>query len=524
MDLLSVAVFAVLAAVQALGLLLTKEQKAGMSRLLAAPLRALAGWLTALAGRGTTGHLPPRPWGLPVIGNMVQLGLKTNPYECMTDLSRRFGAVYGLRLGGTEAVVVNDMASIREVLVTKGDHFDGRPNFLRYHQLFGGDRDNSLALCDWSKKQVSRRNVARFFMHVRPGTDVFQMLNDSILSELTSVEKMLRETRGRPMAFKPFIQTVSCNIFSDYLCSFKFDMHDPEYQKLVRNFDEIFWDINQGYAMDFIEWLKIFRMGALRNLQQLSSSIRQFINDRIVSHHKKTIDYDSPRDFVDMLLRRMNTQEGEHEQISETTALYELEDFLGGHSAVGNIIMQTITQIARNPDVMVKIQEELDERIGDRQLCLEDRPSLPYTESTMYEALRVCSSPIVPHVASRDSTIGGYDVHQGAIVFINNYELNMSPQLWSEPEKFNPARFVRNGVMVKPSHFLPFSTGKRSCMGSKMLANIAFLTVGTILSKFDVLLPEDPENMRMVEEHMRPGCLALPVDSFKIAFRERASA
>ena len=40
------------------------------------------------------------------------------------------------------------------------------------------------------------------------------------------------------------------------------------------------------------------------------------------------------------------TQEGGHEQISETTALYELEDFLGGHSAVGNIIMQTVTQVS----------------------------------------------------------------------------------------------------------------------------------------------------------------------------------
>ena len=134
MDLLSAVVFVALAVVRLLGWLLTREQKAGGRHL-------LADWLPPFADRPAR-HLPPRPWGLPVIGNMIQLGLKPNPYECMTDMSRRFGAVYGLKLGPTEAVVVNDLASIREVLVVKGDHFDSRPNFLRYHQLFGGDRDN----------------------------------------------------------------------------------------------------------------------------------------------------------------------------------------------------------------------------------------------------------------------------------------------------------------------------------------------------------------------------------------------
>ncbi|XP_043222694.1 cytochrome P450 307a1-like [Amphibalanus amphitrite] len=513
MDLLSAVVFAVLAAVHLLGWLLTKEQKAGFQRL-------LADWLP-LAGRRPTRRPPPRPWALPIIGNMVQLGLKPNPYECMADISRRLGAVYGLKLGPTEAVVVNDMASIREVLVTKGDHFDGRPNFLRYHELFGGDRDNSLALCDWSKKQVSRRNVARHFMHVRPGSDVFQMLNDSIITEMPAVEQQIRAAAGRPIDFKPLVQMMSCNIFCDYLCSVRFDQNDPEYQRLVRDFDEVFWDINQGYAMDFIEWLKVFRLGTLKHLRKLSSRIRKFICERIVNHHKETIDYDNPRDFVDMLLRRMNSQEGDHERISETTALYELEDFLGGHSAVGNIIMQTVTQLARHPEVQAKVQEELDSQVGDRQLSLDDRASLPYTESTMYEALRVCSSPIVPHVASRDSTIGGYDISKDTLVFINNYELNTSPQLWTDPATFNPGRFVKNGAMVKPPHFLPFSTGKRSCMGSKMLSNITFLTIGCLLQKFDISLPDCPKNSRMVKEHLVTGCLALPVDSFSLVFKER---
>lgn len=137
LDALSLLTLVALLMVHGLSLLLSRRQK---------PAQQLSGWLARALGGITTPRLtappPPRPWGLPVIGNMISLGLKPNPYECMTDMSRQLGAVFGLRLGGTDAVVVNDLSSIREVLVTKGDHFDGRPNFLRYHQLFGGDRDN----------------------------------------------------------------------------------------------------------------------------------------------------------------------------------------------------------------------------------------------------------------------------------------------------------------------------------------------------------------------------------------------
>ena len=143
-------------------------------------------------------------------------------------------------------------------------------------------------------------------MHVRPGTDVFQMLNDSVLAELPNMERTIRAAAGQPVDFKPLVQMMSCNIFCDYLCSVKFDQQDPEYRRLVRDFDEVFWDINQGYAMDFIEWLKVFRLGTLKHLSTLSCRIRKFISERIVDQHKETIDYDSPRDFVDMLLRRMN--------------------------------------------------------------------------------------------------------------------------------------------------------------------------------------------------------------------------
>lgn len=85
---------------------------------------------------------PPGPSPWPVLGDLHLLGKYANPFVAFTDLAKVYGAVYRLTLGTTPCVVVNNFPLIKEVLITKGSHFGGRPDFIRFHKLFGGDRNN----------------------------------------------------------------------------------------------------------------------------------------------------------------------------------------------------------------------------------------------------------------------------------------------------------------------------------------------------------------------------------------------
>ena len=82
----------------------------------------------------------PRPW--PVIGSLHLLGGYEVPYQAFNVLSKHYGQVFKMNLGSVPCVVINGVDNIKEVLITKNTHFDGRPNFRRYHQLFNGDKDN----------------------------------------------------------------------------------------------------------------------------------------------------------------------------------------------------------------------------------------------------------------------------------------------------------------------------------------------------------------------------------------------
>ncbi|XP_034838944.1 cytochrome P450 307a1-like [Maniola hyperantus] len=501
-------------------------------------------------GDGTVLNLKqaPGPIALPVIGSMHLLGKFESPFQSFTELSKTHGDIYSIKLGSSECLVVNSLELIREVLNQNGKFFGGRPDFLRFHKLFAGDRNNSLALCDWSNLQLRRRNLARRHCGPKQHTDNFAKIGSVATFEAVELVQTLRNitrTTTDSIDIKPLLMSTAMNMFSNYMCNVRFDTeNDQEFRKIVDHFDEIFWEINQGYAVDFLPWLAPFYKKHMDKLYNWSQEIRAFILSRIVEQREINLDMEGPeKDFLDGLLRVLH----DDPTVDRNTIIFMLEDFLGGHSSVGNLVMLCLTAVARDPEVGKKVRAEIDAVTkGKRAVTLTDRMSMPYTEATILECLRYASSPIVPHVATENANVAGYGVEKGTTVFINNYELNTSPKYWNQPEKFDPSRFLertkvrarrnsqcdsgmesdseRSGpinrvtdfekeiVSVKKNipHFLPFSIGKRTCIGQTLVTTMSFVMFANIIQEFDVGAV-DVEDLRQ-----KPACVALPKDTYNL--------
>jgi len=220
------------------------------------------------------------------------------------------------------------------------------------------------------------------------------------LAELSRITKESKECK-----IKPLIQAACFNMFTQYMCTTRFEYDNADFCKVVRTFDSIFWEINQGYAIDFIPWLYPVYKSHMDRISTWSHEVRQFILSNMVESHRQTMDYSAePRDFTDALLMSLE----EDKILNWEHIIFELEDFLGGHSAVGNLTMLILAEVARHPEVGKHIQKEADAATGgQRNVNLFDKPLMPYTEATILEVLRICSSPIVPHAASQDATIAG---------------------------------------------------------------------------------------------------------------------
>ncbi|XP_025194732.1 cytochrome P450 307a1-like [Melanaphis sacchari] len=474
------------------------------------------------------------PTAYPVIGSLhVMNGHSDNPFRRFTELAQRYGPVYAMTMGSMPCVIVNDYPSIKEVLITNGSKFGGRPDFSRYNVLFAGDRNNSLALCDWSWLQETRRKISRMYCSPKVCSSNYALLDSVASDELdTFLESLAAVTeRGseRAVQVKQPLLMACANMFVRFMCSTQFEYGDPEFQTMVRTFDEIFWDINQGYAVDFLPWLRPFYAGHMRKLSAWSAHIRRYIMDTVVSKrssYAKAVaaeadgtgggddgDEQEPADFTDALLMSLPKEP----RLKMDHVLFELEDFIGGHSAVGNMVMLALSMVATRPHVARAIREEAERVTGGQRLVrLYDKPDMPYTEATLFETLRIISSPIVPHVATEDTTIKGFKIPKGTCIILNNYEINTSPTYWDDPEVFDPNRFVHRKsdekpYIRKPEYFLPFSTGKRTCIGQQLVSGFGFVLLAGVLQRYEV-----KASAQLVIPEAR---LALPPDTYPLILK-----
>lgn len=267
----------------------------------------------------------------------------------------------------------------------------------------------ALAFCDWSDMQKVRREMLRAHTFPRAFTSRFHHLDSIIGRELSAVKQELSEI-SQPTQIKPLLMPACANIFTSYFCSKRFDLHDPSFTKMVRNFDEVFYEINQGYAADFIPWLMPLHSRLLAQMSEWSHEIRGFVVSSIIGDRADSWSEGQEQvDYVDALVDYIHSEQ--QPAMSWNTALFALEDIIGGHSAVGNFIIKILGFIATKPEVQKRIQEEVDSvTMGARDVTLADRPIMPYTEAVIMEVIRLIASPIVPHVATQDSSVDGKNI------------------------------------------------------------------------------------------------------------------
>ncbi|XP_068212936.1 cytochrome P450 307a1-like [Palaemon carinicauda] len=461
----------------------------------------------------------PGPFPLPFLGNIHNMAKYAEcPYEGFSALGRKYGNVYKLYIGGSPAIVVGSYDGLKEVLVTKGNLFDARPNFIRFREYFGGNRDHSLALCDYSDLHKKRISLVRNYLTFRGTESTFlERFEDNIISEMPTLTDRIDEKLNKPMKTKELLSYCAMNIFSGYMCSKKFDYNNKSFQKCVRDFDFIFEDINNGHVTDSLPWLAPLFSSYFNTIKGVTTDIRDFILESVFNEKYRLFQEDPTNvsDLVDACFAILH-RDDKDEKWDWDTILYIVEDLLGGSSAISNIIMRFLGFVLVNPGTMEKLHEEIDDVIGRNQTpTLSDRSNMNYSRAVLYEVLRMTSSPIVPHVASEDATIGGYYVEQGTTIILNNYDMNMNPDLWDEPLKFKPERFIVDGELKKPAHFIPFSTGKRSCVGYKVVMDITYFVTTTLLQKYDIRLPEG------VTPDLPKGKISLSWESFEMIFSQR---
>ncbi|MBA0685266.1 hypothetical protein Goari_012937, partial [Gossypium aridum] len=120
---------------------------------------------------------------------------------------------------------------------------------------------------------------------------------------------------------------------------------------------------------------------------------------------------------------------------------------------------------------------------------------LVYLDAVIKETLRLhpVAPLLLPHVPSETTIIGGYTIPKGCRVFINAWAMQRDLELWDDPLRFQPERFLATDINYRDNNFryLPFGSGRRMCVGISMAKKMAALLVGSLVHSFEWRLSEE---------------------------------
>uniref|UniRef100_A0A672ZEQ5 unspecific monooxygenase n=1 Tax=Sphaeramia orbicularis TaxID=375764 RepID=A0A672ZEQ5_9TELE len=152
--------------------------------------------------------------------------------------------------------------------------------------------------------------------------------------------------------------------------------------------------------------------------------------------------------------------------------------------------------LATNPDIMKKLQEEIDTTFPNKaSVQYQELMQMEYLDCVINESLRLYPiAPRLERVAKASVEINGLVIPKDMVVMVPTWPLHRDPDVWPEPEAFKPERFSKeNKETIDPYSYMPFGTGPRNCIGMRFALVMMKLAVVEILQRYSFSTCEETE-------------------------------
>ncbi|XP_053195234.1 cytochrome P450 2K1-like isoform X1 [Scomber japonicus] len=427
---------------------------------------------------------PPGPKPLPLLGNLLQVDLKRLD-SCLFDLSKKYGPVFTVYFGLKKVVVLAGYNTVKQALVNHAEQFGEReitPVFYDFHKGHG------ILFCNGDTWKEMRRFALSTLRDFGMGK---RLAEEKIIEECHHLIEEFEQHDGKAFNNTQTIHYAASNIISALMFGRRFEYKDPVFQAMVeRDHETIHLTGSASIQIYNVfpwlgPWLKNWRE-LMKNVEDNKKEINSIIADL-----RETVNPEMCRCFVDVFLNCQQNLE-----VSEIKDSYYNDEnlvssvmslFAAGTDTTGNTLQWFLVFMAKYPHIQDQVQEELSRVVGSRQVQVEDRKNLPYTDAVIHESQRLANvAPMaIPHKTSQDVTFQGYFIKEGTTVLPLLTSVLYDESEWESPHTFNPSHFLDNqGKFIRRDAFMPFSAGRRVCLGESLARMEIFLFFTSLLQRF----------------------------------------
>ncbi|XP_063386798.1 cytochrome P450 4c21-like [Cydia fagiglandana] len=424
--------------------------------------------------RACFASLPGYPT-LPIVGNALRLATSTESiYRMILDLSEKSDKEqkpFIFWFGPIPAVVVSDPDSVKQVT----NAFIEKPFFYKIGRIWIGEGLVTASGSVW-KKNIKK--LAGTF--VGPIVDGYQGVFNAQAQKM--VDKLKGEVGNAPfdimekyLAFatlESICQTALGFPSSDQLVTTEYyQAFSRTLELLVRRGVNLLMHPDWVYQMtpmykELVKCVEILHNVSNTVIAKKRSEFIAIKQNGISKEHHIDEGQTKFRSFLDIILE---LSEADPSMTDEQIRAEVDTIIVGGQETTATTLTYTILMIGRYPRVQEKMYAELQSIFGDSKRPVEkkDLALMTYCEAAISESLRLHPPlPMVAREATQDLQLKHCTIPKGASCIVNAIGAGRSRHNWGpDALEFRPERWL-NGA-APAAAFLPFSYGKRSCIGKR---------------------------------------------------------
>ncbi|WP_310410660.1 cytochrome P450 [Chamaesiphon sp. OTE_8_metabat_110] len=381
--------------------------------------------------------LPPGKSGLPWIGETI--AFLTDP-DFANKRRQQYGAIFRTHLVGRPTVVMSGAVANKFILATNFDKFswrDGWPD--NFKELLGA----SLFLQEGAEHQRNRKLLMPAF-HGKALTNYVTTMTEITDRYLTKWEQI------SDLTWFPELKNLTFEIASVLLIGSEPGAETTELSRL-------FTELTNGLFTIPLNWSYTTYGRAIAARDKLLAHIEQVVLER----------QQQPSQDALGLLVQSQDEEGNRLSVAELKVQALLLLF-AGHETTTSLVASLCLALAQHPEILATARAE-QERIGrDTPISIESLKQMTYLDRVLREVERM-----YPPVGGgfrgvvTEFEFNGYRVPKGWQVLYRIPEAHFDPEVYPEPNSFDPERFNPDRYEYKPSDytFATYGGGSRICIG-----------------------------------------------------------
>ena len=414
--------------------------------------------------------------GLPLLGLLPEL--RRDPLRFFTRVARDHQGAVELFFGSDRVLMLNDPAMIRHVLQ------DNRLNYekSKFYDMMRSVLGEGIFLAEGDDWLGQRKTATRSFQgcQLRRMTDAMQAATDDMVLRWQTAA-----SRAQPLDVVPEMMRLTLDIVMRTLFSVRLaGQHEDVFHAMtlvLRDAERRIWS---PFALP--GWLPTAHNKAVRRaLSTLDRFVYGLIaGRRAAADQQAGQDATGGGDLLDLLMAAQGTHSDKRlrDQI--------LSMILAGHETTANALAWTWYMLSLHPESLRRVRGEVDRVLAGRAPTFAELAKLTYTRCVFDEVLRLYP-PLwtFSRTAVADDRIGDLPVAAGTNVMLNMFAVHRRPELWDNPEGFDPARFdPQTGDPRRRFAYFPFSDGPRSCLGERFAVLESLIAISTVVQRFDLQL------------------------------------